>query len=327
MMNSARVVLSLIVGAAVVTSACGSPSGTSPAAPPEGGEVAAIPAGPPTLEELKNATYGGLESPDGPFDLVEGRWEGEPFDEGGASRPTVTLADDFRVLGDLNGDGIDEAVVVLAANAGGSGTFDYLAVVARADDGRVDNLATVALGDRVQIRDARIDDGQMVVDAVRAGPGDAACCPGELVRWGWRLQEGRLEQTASETTGRLSLDAVAGSEWVLRRWSWDEPAPVTPEVTLSYVDGRLAGSSGCNRYTAPVTAGEVPGDLSVGVTIGTRMACPEPAASVEDRFLSLLGGTVKYGFVLGELALTYQMDDGTVGSMLFESRPAADEIS
>ena len=322
-MTATRLVFTLIATAAVLVAGCGAPSGRAPESAAVTEQAAAIPTGPPTLEELKNATYRGLESPTGSFDLADGLWAGEPFDESGASRPTVTFADDFRVLGDLDGDGADEAAVVLAASSGGSGTFDYLAVVGRAGDGRVDNLVTVALGDRVQIRDARIEGGQLLVDLVTAGPDDAACCPGELVRWGWTLADGRLDQVVSETTGRLSLEALAGSEWVLRRWSWDEPAPAEPEVTMSLVEGRLAGSSGCNRYSAPVSNGDVPGDLSIGVTMGTRMACPEPASSVEERFLTQLGGVTRYGFVLGHLALTYRLDD-RIGVMLFDPRPAAD---
>ncbi|NNK99209.1 MAG: META domain-containing protein [Xanthomonadales bacterium] len=42
-----------------------------------------------TLEDLKNATYTGIEAQ--PVTLSGGRWEGSPHVEGGASRPTVGL--------------------------------------------------------------------------------------------------------------------------------------------------------------------------------------------------------------------------------------------
>jgi hypothetical protein len=88
------------------------------------------PAGPPTLAELKNATYSGFEEPASPVTLKDGLWEGEPLQPGGTSRPRVSLGGDFHLLGDLGGDGAEEAVVV-RAGSGGSGTFDYLAVVKR----------------------------------------------------------------------------------------------------------------------------------------------------------------------------------------------------
>ena len=50
-------------------------------------------------------------------------------------------------------------------------------------------------------------------------------------------------------------EAMAGTEWVLRAWRDGEAAPAEPAVTLRFKGGRFAGSSGCNRYTAPVEAG------------------------------------------------------------------------
>jgi heat shock protein HslJ len=122
----------------------------------------------------------------------------------------------------------------------------------------------------------------------------------------------------------LSLDTLAGTEWVLRAWDLEEPAPAEPEVTLAYQDGRVEGASGCNRYTAAAKAGATPGDLTVGPAAGTRMACPEPQSAVETRFLKQLGGAKKFGFLLGRLALSYEKDGGAFGTMLFEGRtPAA----
>jgi hypothetical protein len=79
--------------------------------------------GAPTLLELRNATYAGLEDLAVPVTLEERRWEGEPFEPGAASRPSVVLAPGFRLTGDLDGDGAEEAVVVLAQSSGGSGTW------------------------------------------------------------------------------------------------------------------------------------------------------------------------------------------------------------
>ena len=108
----------------------------------------------PTLTAIGNLTFAGIE--DGPVTLVDGLWEGAPFAPGGASRPSVGLAEDFQISGDLDGDGAPETVVVLWQSSGGSGTFDYLAVVGRRRAALV-NLGTAPLGDRVQIRDARVD--------------------------------------------------------------------------------------------------------------------------------------------------------------------------
>jgi heat shock protein HslJ len=275
----------------------------------------------PTVPELKNATYSGLEEPKGPVTLKDGRWEGPPSAPGGKSRPTVTLGRDFRVVGDLDGDGADEAVVVLAASSSGSGSFDSLAVVKRTQRG-VENVATAPLGDRVQIRSARIEDGKLLVSVVRAGPGDALCCPGELADLRWTLAAGKLAPVGPpRTTGRLLLQTLAGTEWVLRSWDLDEPALAGIEVTLAYQQGAFGGTSGCNRYTAAAAAGgDVPGSVTVSPPAATRMACPERPSAVEARFLKQLGGAKTFGFLLGRLALSYEREGGGQGTMLFDGR-------
>ena len=47
----------------------------------------------PSYQDLANATFTGIIGQ--PVQLVNGLWEGEPFAEGGASRPRVGLAEDF----------------------------------------------------------------------------------------------------------------------------------------------------------------------------------------------------------------------------------------
>jgi heat shock protein HslJ len=318
-MKGARTATMVVLGSVLLASCQSRTEATKATADPVD-----APAGAPTLEELRGATYHGLEDLDGPVTLADGDWESEPFAPGATSRPTVSLAPGFRVTGDLDGDGADEAVVILAQSSGGSGTFNSLAVVQRTAAG-LENVATTALGDRVDIRSARIEGGQLLVSVVRAGEGDAMCCPGELADLGWILSGSTLEPVAgSGSTGRLSLDTLAGTEWVLRAWDVDEAAPDDPEVTLTYVDGRLAGTSGCNRYFAPATAGDRPGDVSLGPAAGTMMACPEPQGAVEQRFLKQLGAARAFGFRLGQLQVTYEKEDGAIRMMLFEGRPAGE---
>ncbi len=288
----------------LLTTACGTPAQDTGSEPV--GEA-------PTLEELRGATYSGLEGAGRPVALADGRWEDEP------SRLAVSLPRDFHVFGDVDGAPPNEAVVVLSVSTGGSGTFNYLAVVGRRN-GAVTNIATAPLGDRVQLRDLRVENGTIVADVLEAGPDDAMCCPGELKTRMWKLEGSALtEQPASAETSRLSVEALGQGVWVLQSWAYDETAPTAPEVTLQLSDGRLIGSSGCNTYGASVTAGDAPGDLSVGPAMSTRMMCPDAEMQVEDRYLAQLGTVTKFGFMLGQLALTYRTDVGA-DVMLFARR-------
>jgi heat shock protein HslJ len=137
----------------------------------------------------------------------------------------------------------------------------------------------------------------------------------------WTLGKGRLNPLGTVITGRLSLATLAGTVWVLRAWDLIDPAESEPVVTLAYESGRFTGTSGCNRYSGGVEAGDLPGVVKVGLLAGTRMACPEPQSSVEGRFLGQLGGARTIGFRLGRLAIGYARADGSQGTMVFEARP------
>jgi heat shock protein HslJ len=274
--------------------------------------------GPPSLSALQNATYVGIAEQ--PVTLVDGDWRGEPFVEGGTATPRVGLARDFRLTGDLNGDGIEEAVVMLWANWGGSGTFDYLAVMGRDESGPPLNLATAALGDRVKIRAAELVDGQIIVDAVQAGPDDAACCPGQKMKRSFVLEGDLLTEVSTEDMGRQSLADLAGVEWLLIHFNRDDEVPDDVQVTLIFDGDQIGGSSGCNRYSGSVTEGMKPGALTVNIPMATTMmACPAPADEIERRYLEALQHVRQYSFLIGRLALTWRNDD-QFGVMVFDPR-------
>jgi heat shock protein HslJ len=263
--------------------------------------------GAPTIDELKRAAFAGLQVTQETITLVDGKWEGKPSAAGGASRPRVDLVADLRLAADLDGDGREEAVVLLSESTGGSGVLVDLAVTAR-DGDAIRNVATVFLGDRVQVSDVRLVGATLVADLVRAGPGDAACCPGEMVTRLFSLKQDHLDEIPSSAPpGRLSLETLLGVEWVLRRWSPGEPAPAQPEVTLTYSDGRISGRAGCNSYFASAK-GQAPGEIAVGPAGATRMACPPDVMAVEKRFLGILPHVDRYAFLAGQLTLSYEQD-------------------
>lgn len=271
------------------------------------------------LAALENATYSGLTVHPDPVTLIDGRWEGAPYVEGGVSRPSVHFVGDLYRIGKVAGSDADAAVVFLSESSGGSGTFLYLAVVEK-KNGVLVNTATTLMGDRLQIRDVRMENGTIALDVLQAGPQDAACCPGELATRHWQLKANQLVETKPPVrVGRLSLDVLSGANWELSTWDVDEPVPDEPAINLVYVNGRLAGSAGCNRYFASIKAGDSPGDLQVGPPGSTRMMCPEAIMAIEQRFLKQLNGVNKFGFLAGQLAMSFEMD-GKRGTMRFDHK-------
>ncbi len=286
-------------GAAVVA-----PSAPSPAAGPA-----------PTRAELAEATYPGLF--DEPVTLHEGRFEGEPFEPGGASRPTAQLVEDFLLTGDLDGDGSEESVALVSTSSGGSGTPLFLVLAGRSG-GEITIRGTALVGDRVQVRSARLENSAISLDVVQAGPDDAACCPSQKATRAFAAGPQGLRETGATVTGTLSVADLGGVEWVLQSLAADEPAPTEPTVTLSFQGSRASGFDGCNRYFGELEE-TAPGQIRFGPLGATRRACEEAAMDLEQRYLAALGAVTRYAFLAGRLALTVPREGG-VDTLLFVSR-------
>jgi hypothetical protein len=218
------------------------------------------PVGDLALTQLRNATYQGIY--DQPIQLSDGEYEGPPFVEGGASRPTVTFIDRFYALGDLNGDGVPDAAALLAENSGGSGVFVYLAAVLNLDDQPV-NAATQLLGDRPDTQSIVIDQGEILLSMLVAGPDSPMCCPDLPVSPRFRLEGDKLVELtdyvgsyqatlpAADSAGRdmtltleasgvaeLSTDYMNGQPPIIQSGSWQKQEDGSIVVALDQKDGQ-----------------------------------------------------------------------------------------
>jgi heat shock protein HslJ len=63
---------------------------------------------------------------------------------------------------------------------------------------------------------------------------------------------------------------------------WEQTAP-----SVTFADGTVGGSTGCNRFTASYT---LDGDaVELGMVASTQIACPPPADAVERAYLDAIG--------------------------------------
>ena len=186
-----------------------------------------------TQQDVENATYIGID--DEPVQLTDGFYEGEPFVEDGNERLRVELQPP-TVYGDFDLDGVDDAAVLLVANAGGTGRFYYLAILQQGEDGP-DNTATVWLGDRLQVDEFAADDqGNIVLDMITTSQFDGACCPTLRVRHTFTFLGTSLEQTFSQVLGAtaddpspISIEKIANAAYAL---------PSDPDIEVTLVEGQ-----------------------------------------------------------------------------------------
>jgi heat shock protein HslJ len=229
----------------------------------------------------------------------------------------VQLAEGLYLTGDIGADGRSEAAVFLAEQAAGSGNRLYLALMARDGSGTARNLATTLIGDRVQIIEASMSGDGITLRLVRAGPGDAACCPGEIASVRWTLIGGMLDQVSDRIEGRLSVAELSGSRWQLEHLVVGDAAVTGPGVTLAVDAGRISGRSGCNAYSGTIEDGDSPGQIRVGPLAGTRMACEPDLMKLEDAYLSGIEAADHFSFLTGALVLTSVDESGSITRLSF----------
>ena len=155
-----------------------------------------LPRGPHVLtlawSALQNATYPGW----GFFSrhritLVDGVGGG-PNNAGLFVVPRFRMVD-VHAIGDLDGDGADDAVVILTVSLGGSGMYyDIVPVVNWG--GAPYALPGLRIDDRARIESMVIIDGRITLVAYIHGA-SPLCCPSRLVALEYVLVDRKLEQT------------------------------------------------------------------------------------------------------------------------------------
>ncbi len=148
-----------------------------------------------SLDLLKNAEYV-VEGPaSGKAKLVNGTYQ-EKIPNSSAQM-TIRFSDMLSV-GDLNGDGVADAAVIVTANTGGSGTFYYLYGVLN-DHGAPKPSAPESLGDRIKLKSLTIQNGEISANFLTQGPKDAMANPTLDATRKYRWQDGKLVSTTPVT--------------------------------------------------------------------------------------------------------------------------------
>ena len=156
-----------------------------------------LPQQPLRMITLLNFTYPSTYTRSGKAALVDGRYSEEAA-PGSASELTVQMG--YHAFGELNGDDLEDAAVILISDPGGSGTFFDLVTVS-SGNGDFTASEPVYLGDRIQVENIEIKDGQIELIYLTQGSEDSMASPSERVLRVYTLQGGLLHLEKTEALG------------------------------------------------------------------------------------------------------------------------------
>jgi heat shock protein HslJ len=255
---------------------------------------------PPAAFDPANATY----TFDGrPITLVNGR----AFEAASGSEVAVTTTMFGQpVSGDLNGDGMNDAVVMLVRDTGGTGTFYYVAADIN-QAGLNQGTNAIVLGDRIAPQNVETSSGQVIANYADRNPGEPMTTPPSL----------GVSKYFTVTAGRLvpvqKLSSITNRAWKWVHTQMNSGVLVSPKKADAFTvtfhdDGSVTGTTDCNSFFGQATITN--GNVSFGTFGATMMYCE---GSQQDVFLQDLSNTQLYQMNPdGSMQLQLKMDSATM---------------
>ncbi len=208
--------------------------------PPASGMATAVPSSVPlTLERLRNSAYQVL-FPDGSLrtiPLTDGVYRPDPQASPGGD--VLAQLGEQVAWGDLNNDGLEDAVVTLVLDFGNARTLTAL-VPWLNQNGMAIQPAPAFLEDLPVLHSLTIEDGEITLQATTHGVGDHPCCPSQEVSKAYRLLGNRLwlthltsRATATAPVRVITIESPADNARVTI------PLTVTGRVTVAPFESTL----------------------------------------------------------------------------------------
>lgn len=164
---------------------------------------------PPLILEIQKAEYTPLIQntndgtelpPDRTVQLNDGKWEA-PRTANVNYGPYIQFDQAFEPFTDIDQDGTVDALATLYESLGGTGVVRVLAVFNRID-GKVRDVATQPLGDRIKLRSIHATPHQIVAVIVEQSDTDPLCCPTVIAEYTWRYAGRKFTLVSKRLLGR-----------------------------------------------------------------------------------------------------------------------------
>lgn len=249
------------------------------------------------------------------FTLVDGLAEKEIV-PGSASKNKLIVFGEPS-FGDIDGDGDDDAVLILVNQTGGSGTFYYAAISVNVD-GHYKGTDAILLGDRISPQNFYVEGNKAVVNYVKRNFGeDFSVQPSvaESLYMTFDPESFQLIQIATNFEGEANPDVMTLDmhPWTWVKTSYTDDTVITPAKTDAFVltfkeNNSVSISTDCNPMHGAYAVTD--NQITFGPMAATKMFCPD---SQEMEFANMLAETQSFFFTSkGELVFELKFDSGSV---------------
>lgn len=239
------------------------------------------------------------------------------YGEGATQMHRVTL--EKIAFGDLNGDGLDDAAVILAWQNGGSGTFKYLVAIQNSS-GLPQQIDSILLGDRVQVSAMSIAAGSAALEELTHAPLDPMCCPSQQVKQSYMLRANKWAQhsgkavqaNAAKGAGEMLNPDITGIVWKLERFNDKEDLYNTviddpDKYTLVLLpNSAYQVKADCNRMQGRYTLE----GKQIKIEPGPMTLAECPPGSLYGEYLSHLDKVAGFTLHENKLMLNLRRDEG-----------------
>lgn len=237
--------------------------------------------------------------------LVNGLSETEAGSDSAAK--IITRFFGNEAIGDLNGDGEQDAAFIVTQTSGGSGTFFYVVAALRTTDGYLATDAAL-LGDRIAPQTTAIENGMLVVNYADRKPDESfAVSPSVAVTKYFKIVNSNLVE-------ENILAQITGRQWKWVKTQMNDGSLTTPAKSAAFTitfnqDGTFSGTTDCNNFFGNFEISE--NKLSLLQIGATKMACQ---GSQETVFFNHLNEIDSYMIdnISNELVLLIKYDSGSM---------------
>lgn len=244
-----------------------------------------------SAEDVKNAPYElGMPNIPRTVELVNGMYK----DEIGQADSALVEVTDFLALGDIDGDGVNEAAAIVSETYGGSGVFIFLAIYFYENDAAVFRTS-VFIDDRAVIDGIAIENNEVWLDVTvhgmdEQGVPEAMCCPTLRTTRHYRLINNQLDMSDYTTytpDGRPRTITIESPVHGVEVFSTVQVkgsvaiAPFENNLTYSIKDG---GGVELSRGAIAVTAADLgaPGTFDAAIPLGNILSSAVIIIEIQD---------------------------------------------